>query len=502
MKLLNATQIKEWDQYTIRHEPISSIDLMERASLAFVHWYVSIFNDTNIPVDIFCGNGNNGGDGLAIARMLRDRSYKVSVHILQFANMDSKDFDINLLKIKSYSDITLTFIHDKLPKIQPTSIIVDALMGTGANKPISGWLLKTVEEINHLKNKVVSVDMPSGLPSEGKAIGPAIRADYIFTFQLPKLSFFMQENDSFCPSWVVGDIGLNAGFLESADSDYILAEKNLIKSIYKPRKKFQHKGNFGHALIIAGSEGKIGAAILSTKACLKSGVGLVTSLIPENARMVMHQTVPEAMILPFTFQEFVAKYDKTQSHHLGIGPGLGTSEEMVKALTMLIQNISKPLVIDADALNIIAASPILLTYLPPNTILTPHLKEFERLFGKTDNETHRITLAINSAKKYNIIIILKGAYTRTITPHGKVYINTTGNPGMATAGSGDVLTGIITSLLAQSYLPEHAAIFGVYLHGLAGDKALMNETHESLIASDIIQHLGGAFKEIQGWEPN
>lgn len=496
MKLLSSTQIKEWDQYTIQNEPISSIDLMERASQTFVHWFISIYKDTNTPVDIFCGNGNNGGDGLAIARLLRDRFYVVSVHVLKFAKHDSLDFEINLKRVKLQSEIKLHFINEVIPQVPESSIIIDSLMGIGINKPVNGELKDLIKAINQLPNKKISVDIPSGLPSEGSAIGETICPDFIYTFQLPKISFFMQDNYAYCPSWVVGDIHLNPIFLSNVVTNCYLMDHNLIRSLYKIRQKFQHKGSFGHAMIIAGSKGKIGAAILATKACLRSGGGLVTVCIPEIGVEIIHETIPEAMVLSTGFQCLNSCPEHLDDYTLGIGPGLGMDHKTIKALSNILYSTSKPIVIDADALNIIANQPTLLDILPKNSILTPHPREFERLFGKTNTESQRLAFAKAKAKKYQIFIILKGAQTRIFTPDGIEYINTTGNPGMATAGSGDVLTGILTGLLSQKYTPLNAAILGVYLHGLAADLALEVQSQESLLATDIISYLGKAYKTI------
>lgn len=496
MMLLSANQIKAWDAFTTQHELISSIDLMERASLTFVNWYTDVFNNTNVPVDIFCGNGNNGGDGLAIARLLRDRFYIVSVHILRFANQDSIDFAINLSRLMLCGDVPINFIHDQCPPINPFAIIIDALLGTGVNKPAEGKIATVIQYINARPNTKISVDMPSGLPAEGMAIGPTLTPDYIFTFQLPKQSFFLQENQPFCKSWIVGDIGLHPGFLSTVQTDKMLSETTLIKEIYKPRSKYSHKGNFGHALILAGSIGKIGAAILATKACLRTGTGLVTACVPPTGAQAIHLAIPEAMVMNVDLLQTQDLPQLLKGHTLGIGAGLGTDDTTIQKVTTIIQQASTPMVIDADALNIISLNPSLLTELPKKSILTPHPKEFERLFGKTHTETERFQLAKDKAMQHQVIIVLKGAHTRIFTPDGLEYINSTGNPGMATAGSGDVLTGIITGLLALGYGPEEAAILGVYIHGLAGDLALRDQSVESLIATDIIEHLGAAYKQI------
>jgi ADP-dependent NAD(P)H-hydrate dehydratase / NAD(P)H-hydrate epimerase len=496
LKLLTASQIRAWDKFTIKNEPILSIDLMERASLCFVDWYVGMYKNTGISVHIFCGNGNNGGDGLAIARLLRDRLYEVAVYITRFAAEDSLDFDINLTRLQKYGDVKIQYQSDTLPEIEAKGIIIDALLGSGVNKPVSGKLRDIICHINDLPNEKISVDMPSGLPSEGIAIGTTFIPDIIFTLQVPKQSFFLQENELYCRSWVVGDIRLHPDFLRETISEVDLIDHDLARKMYKKRSKFQHKGHFGHAMIIAGSEGKIGAAILAAKACLRTGAGLVTACVPDIGCDIIHIIVPEVMVMP-TGRNVLANLQVDFSQYtIGIGPGLGLSENTIDAFTLILKDIQQPMVLDADAINIISLHPELLSLLPVGTILTPHPKEFSRLFGHVISETDRLELAKEMAIRHKIILVLKGAYTRVFTPSGHEFINHTGNPGMATGGSGDVLTGIVTGLLAQKYSPVDSAVLGVFLHGLAGDFALENESVESLIASDIIINLGKAFKTL------
>lgn len=496
MKLLSANQIRAWDQFTIQSEQISSIDLMERASRSFVDWYLSIYKDTNIPVHIFCGNGNNGGDGLAIARLLTDKLYKVKVHIVNFVAVNTLDFNKNLDRLKDYSHVKITCQEDILPAIHSSSIIIDALLGTGTNKPVTGKLEHIIQYINSLPNKTISIDVPSGLPADGMAIGTTVMPDVIFTFQIPKKSFFLEVNEAYCKSWVLGDIHLHPDYLTKDLSDVDLSDVDLVSEMYKKRKKYQHKGDFGHAMIIAGSKGKMGAAILATMACLRSGAGLVTACLPEIGRDVMQTSFPEAMINIIGKEHLITMPADVGNFTIGIGPGLGLNEETIQAFKLILLSVKKPLVFDADAINILAMEPELLEFLPVNSILTPHPKEFSRLFGTTESEMERLSLAKNMAVRYQIIIVLKGAHTRIFTPSGHEFINNTGNPGMATAGSGDVLTGIITGLVAQNYIPENAAVLGVFIHGLAGDMALKYESVESLIASDIINNLGKAFKTL------
>ncbi len=497
MKLITGSDFKDWDQFTIKNEPITSIKLMERAADAFVDSFISYTSLKAKFVDIICGKGNNGGDGLAIARMLRDDFLEVRVHILDFMEESSKDFKTNLARLQKLGDVPIQFYTDTMPEIHRKSMIIDAILGTGVNKPVNGMLATWIDHINGLPNKVVSVDVPSGLPTDDVCLGTAIKCDLVITFQLPKLSFFLKENARFFDAWDVADIGLTKGFISSVATNYNLIDRQMLKKIYKRRHKNTHKGDYGHALIVAGSEGKIGAAILSTLGCLRSGAGLVTTCVPECGREIIHETIPEAMVLSKGFTCLNGTINDINNYTIGIGPGIGTDEKTIFSLKSLLNSVEKPLVIDADGLNILALNPALSEQLPKGSILTPHYKEFQRLFGTVDSEKDMIDRAVEISVNKGWIIVLKGAFSRIILPNGKQYINTTGNPGMATAGSGDVLTGIITGLLAQGMKPHHAAIYGVYVHGLAGDLALNEQSVESLIAGDIIRHLGKAFNKIK-----
>lgn len=495
MKLFTGKHIKEWDQFTIAHEPVSSLALMERAANVFVDWFDNSGLGVGKHIYILCGNGNNGGDGLAIGRLLQEKGYSIRIHILRLAKKDSDDFDINLAKCLALEKIQPEFIHDKLPEWGQGNILIDALLGTGVSKKVEGLAAKIIHSVNESQNYVVSVDMPSGLPAEGIADGPVVCADVVFTFMQPKLSFFLAENECFIKKWVVGDIGLHRDYQAQTYAGIELVDREMVSSLYKKRSTFGHKGSYGHVLICGGHHGKTGAAILSAHAALRSGAGLVTACVPEGLQLVMHATVPEVMVThPDQLLHTVAEKPGLQAFSaIGIGPGMGTRHEQAEVLRHIITSATAPLVIDADALNIISEHPEWLILLSENTILTPHPGEFRRLFGPCANSVEMFEKQRIAAQQYKIVIVLKGAYTRIATPEGKIYINSTGNPGMATAGSGDVLTGIIAALLGQGYTPERAAILGVYLHGRAGDLSLSEQSHESLCASDIIANLGRAF---------
>ncbi|HMR89501.1 MAG TPA: NAD(P)H-hydrate dehydratase [Saprospiraceae bacterium] len=496
MKLFTASQIKRWDSFTIKCEPISSLHLMDRAALSFTDWFCSDPTHFNHPITIICGNGNNGGDGLAIAMLLRYKFFTVNVLVKRIAQEDSPDFAQNLKSLVRLGDVNIQFIEDEMLTIQPNSIIIDALLGVGLNRPLGKELGDIIEKINLSEHeKIISVDLPSGLPAEGIGQGYIIKADEVFTFQVPKLSFFNKENTLFIERFVVGDIGLHEEFLAIEPSPFTYVDKVFIQSLYKKRSDFQHKGDFGHALIVAGQKGSLGAAVLSCKAALKVGAGLVTAAVPDIGLDVLQISLPEAMVISsgdinFT-KELVFGENKFT---IGCGPGLGQEANTTTALRNLLTTQQKPLVLDADALNIISKDKTLWDIIPRSSILTPHPKEFSRLFGLSNNSQEMFDIQKEMAIRYQVIFVLKGAFTRVCTPNGDVYINSTGNSGMATGGSGDVLTGMITGLLAQQYLPHEAAVFGVYLHGLAGDLALIKQSKESLIASDIIDYIGAAYK--------
>lgn len=497
MKILTSQQIKQADEFTIKNEPVSSIDLMERAASKCVEWLKNKYITVQ-PFAIFCGVGNNGGDGLVIARLLAENKYHVKVFVVEFSKSYSPDFIINLEKLKK-TNIELVALseNDFHFKTAPDSIIIDAIFGSGLNKPIEGFVAKIVHQMN--SHKIVSIDIPSGLFCENNQnnnLKNVVTAKYTLTFQQPKLAMMFPQNDTFCGECFILPIGLHPDFFKTVETPYFYTTKNEVKSIVLPRKKYAHKGNFGHALLMVGSYGKMGAAILSSKACLRAGVGLLTVHVPKEGVQIIQTAVPEAICSTSDEEKFIANVPVLDNYDaIGVGSGIGMEKQTQNALKLLIQHVDFPIVFDADALNILSENKTWLAFLPNLSILTPHPKEFERLVGKWSNDEERLKLQIDFSAKNDVIVVLKGAYTSISTPLGKVYFNSSGNPGMATAGSGDVLTGIITSLLAQGYLPENAAILGVYLHGVAGDLAKEQVGEASMIASDIIDQLPNAY----GW---
>lgn len=492
MKIFSAAQIRQWDAYTIANEPISSVDLMERAASACCRWITDHFSGKNIYT-IFCGTGNNGGDGLAIARMLLQAGNNISVHILE-SQHQSEDFKINLQRLQSLVSQLHLITEDNLLSIQKDAIIIDALFGTGLNRPPEHLAARLISCINQTNNIIISVDIPSGLFADtGSGSNAIIRATHTLSFQVSKPAFFLEENLLFTGDIHLLDIGLHAQFYKETPTDYNTIDPKKIESIFKPRNRFSHKYNFGHALLYAGSKDMMGAAILSAKACLRSGAGLVTVYTADATQAVIQSSFPEA--ITSTEKDFEILSLKKSA--IGFGPGIGLSEENTTLLSTIISSYAGQLVIDATGLQIVAALTHLLQQRNSNpAILTPHKGEFERLFGKTANDFECINLATEKAAELNCYIILKGHHTLIVCPDGRKFFNTTGNAGMATAGSGDVLTGMLTGLLAQGYAAKDACLLAVYLHGTAGDIAAEKMSQEAMLAGDIIDCIGDAYKKI------
>jgi hydroxyethylthiazole kinase-like uncharacterized protein yjeF len=475
LPLLTAQQIREADTHTIANEPISSLNLMERASRAFVGWFINHFPDKSLTIAVYCGTGNNGGDGLAIARMLYGHKYfNIAVKLARYSERSTADFDANLDRVKHMGlDLRELKPGAAFPP-ENAAIIIDALLGSGLNKPLSGDYKKLADYINELKKTVVAFDVPTGFLTDGEMDIDAtvIKADLVITFQQPKINFLLPESAPHIKCWEVVNIGLDEGFIQSLQSPYQFIEEKDIKKILKPRRHFSNKGTYGHALIIAGQPQTMGAALLSSAGCAYAGAGLTTACVPESGLTALNTYQPEIMAVVRQGDELPdIKWEQFTT--IGIGPGLGKDKGALKLLAGLLDNYKDPIVIDADALNLLASNPELWKKVPAGSILTPHMKEFDRLFGKHDNWWQRVQSSIAMAKKHQIHIVLKNDYTLVATPEGVVYFNSTSNPAMATGGMGDVLTGIITSLVAQKYTPYEACIVGVYIHGKAGDELAM-----------------------------
>ncbi len=530
MKILPVEKIREADAFTIENEPVDSIDLMERAASKVYDWFMKRCKTKEVSVKIFCGIGNNGGDGLALARMLFLTGIIPQVFVVRFSDKMSLDCEMNFNRLKEETETPMydIFSEDDFPLINEKDIVVDAIFGSGLNRNIEGFAAELIKHLNDNNAIRIAIDIPSGLlacgghqvnkttsqqvetqslrdtESQSQSQSPIansqqpkfnsqpsiFKADYTLSFQFPKLAFMFHENDAFVGRWEVLDIGLHKDFIDNVETLNFYTTEDMAMPILRKRTKFSHKGTYGHALLVAGSTGKTGAALLAAEACLRTGVGLLTAHLPKDALLPMQIYLPEAM----------TSIDKSETHcteiddiipytAIGVGPGIGKNVETATLLKKIIQEAMQPLVLDADALNIISENPTWLSFLPDNTIFTPHPKEFERLFGKTNNSYERLELQRKMSVTHNIIIVLKGAHTAITFPNGTCFFNSTGNPGMATAGSGDVLTGMILSLLAQRYTPQEAALLGVYLHGKAGDEAAKEIGENSMIARDIIGNL-------------
>ena len=500
-KILTNDQIRHIDLLTIEKEGIESEVLMERAGRACFEKLSEVLLEDFENIIVFAGVGNNGGDALVVARYLHVAGFKVRAYVLGTIDQLSPDCRLNLTRLKERGgDLRHVLELHEWPQITLDALVIDGIFGSGLNRPVEGFLSDCITRINDIQITVISIDIPSGMfPSQSPKAGMAIvRATQTIAFETPKLVFFMPDCSEFVGEWVLVDTGLDQQFIDEAECiNYSVNTIDSNIALSFSRKKFDHKGTFGHAMIVAGSRGKMGAAVLATKAALSSGCGLTTAMTPKCGEQILQISAPEAMcLMDSEFDHVTCLPSLIGIDALGIGPGLGQNEPTVKMLESLLKASEIPMVIDADALNIMASIPNGIKLVKRNSILTPNVKEFECLFGTSKSDLDRIELLRSQAKDHGIYIILKGAHSALATPSGEIYFNNTGNPGMATGGSGDVLTGIITGLLAQSKNPFHSALVGMYIHGLAGDIAAERDGQSGLLASDIIDHIGLASNEI------
>lgn len=495
LKILSAQQQKELDAYTIAHEPVASIDLMERACRAFCSWFTVKFDETH-SIGVVCGTGNNGGDGLGIARMLLEYGYRVKVWIVKGGIKETPDFTTNLRRLSG--KVNIIEITDGTAQIQfeGCDVLVDALFGSGLNRPVEGIYAEAIRAINNAPGVRVAVDIPSGLMADVPSAGEVVKASFTVTFQLPKLAFLMPQNFAYVGEWSVVDIGLSKKFIEQARTKYYLLTRTGVGKLIKPRSKFDHKGRYGHALLVAGSKGKAGAAVLAALGALRSGAGLLTVHVPGSAYTILQTAVPEAMTEVDQDADVFSVPPATEPYNvIGAGPGLGMDAKTVRALEALLAKARTPFVLDADALNIISANPHLLQAIPKGSVLTPHPGEFRRLVGGWQNDFDRLERQVELASRLQLVVVVKGAHSAIALPDGTVWFNNTGNPGMAKGGSGDALTGIITGLMARGYAAADAARVGCWVHGLAGDLALHEKGLESLITRDLLEKLPEAFRQ-------
>lgn len=502
MKIFSKEQIYEGDRLTTERQNISSTDLMERAGTQIFNWIHSRMQGAQVPVHVFCGIGNNGGDGLVLARHLITHGYNVVTYIVNCSDKRSKDFLINYDRIKDTTKnwpIMLSCGADFSEiVIDEKDIIVDAVFGIGLNRLPNDWVQELFQRWRASKAFTLAVDIPSGLYSD-KAVedkDAVVHANYTLSFQSPKLVFFLPETAKYTIQWEALDIGIDRDYLIQTETEVELISKFEVLPLYKPRQKFAHKGDFGHVLILGGSYGKIGAVNLASRAALSSGAGLVTAYIPKCGYNSMQAALPEVMVITDDNENNITQINfDIEPTVIGVGVGIGTTDETAKAFEAFLKKNKLPLVIDADGLNLLSKKKTILKLLPEQTVLTPHPKELERLIGKWSDDFDKLKKVKAFSKKYKVIVLIKGANSITVY-NDKLYVNTTGNPGMATAGSGDVLTGVIAGLIAQGYEPLAATIFGVYLHGKSADISLEDYGYQSLIASHIIDTMGEAYIDL------
>ncbi|WP_420577295.1 NAD(P)H-hydrate dehydratase [Ekhidna sp.] len=489
IKILTSEQIRATDQYTIKNEPVCSLDLMERASNAFVMKFLEV-NREKRPVKIFCGVGNNGGDGLAIGRLLKEKGWEVYLYVVGKTQKGSDDFKANLNRSELYAILSDS---KDFPTINESDIVIDGLFGSGLSRPIEGFYKEVVEYLNDKKCLKFSIDIASGLYADQPLPSDAIafRPDYTFSFQVPKLSFFLPEYYPYVGEWQVIDIGLDQSFIQKQETSFYQTELKDIASLFPTRQKFTHKNEVGRLMVVAGSKGKMGAAVLSTEAAFRSGAGLVNVCAPKCGVDILQISVPEAMVIDGKGVNDI-QVIPTSDDTVILGPGLGTSKKTLEAFENFLRSTKKPMVIDADGLNLLAKKKSLLKQVPKDSILTPHPGEFQRLVGKWKNDFDKLEQLSGFCQKHEVNMVLKGAYSAICDLNGHIHFNSTGNPALATAGSGDVLTGMIGGFLAQGLAPFDALRLGVYLHGLSGDQAVRELEMPWIQASDIIQFLPNA----------
>lgn len=500
MKIFSKEQIYEGDKQTAKKQNITSTELMERAGIQIFNWLHVRMQGAQVPIHVFCGIGNNGGDGLVVARHLITHGYNVKTYVVNCSDKRTKDFLVNYDRIKETTKKWPDMLNCEAdyPVINVDDIIIDAVFGIGLNRPASDWVKGLFQHFRASRAFTLSIDMPSGLyadkvPNDENGV---VWANHTLSFASPKLVFFLPETAKYTQQWEILDIGLDPEYLYTTETEAELIGKNEMLQIYQPRERFSNKGDFGHSLIIGGSHGKIGAVTLASKAALASGSGLVTALVPKCGYQILQTAFPEAMVIADKDEAMITdiQFD-IEPTVVGIGMGLGANEKTVSALSTFLKKNKVPLVIDADAINILAQNDSMLKLLPKNTILTPHPKELERLLGKWKDDFDKLSRAKAFCKEHEVILVIKGF--NTITVHqDKLYVNSSGNPGLATAGTGDVLTGIITGLLSQGYDALVAAVFGVYLHGRSADIAVEDYGYQSLIASHVIDYLGKSYIDL------
>ncbi len=492
LKLLTAAQTREADNFTIKNEPIQPAELMERAASAFTRIFVDKFPDRKKSILIFCGKGNNGGDGLVISRLLFDEGYhQIQTFIADFSEESSQDFDLNLERLQE-KDASIFYLKQATDiEFLEADFLIDALLGSGLNKALEGEWRSLIKKINQFPGYKIAVDIPTGMPCEGELFDDVIvKSDFTITFQRPKLNFLLPISSTYIKEWKVANIGLDENFIQSTSSSFYWLWKGGVQRFIKARQPFEHKGLLGHALIVAGSDDTMGAALIAAEACVKCGAGLTTAMIPHSGLQSLNTRLPEAM---FTQREQYETLDWEKYKTIGIGPGLGTGDESLSLLKSVLKNFKKPMVIDADAINLFGENKELIKLVPENSVFTPHMKEFDRLFGTHDSWWKRIETALKKSVELKVYIVLKNRYTMIFTPEGVCYFNSSGSPAMASGGMGDALTGMITSMLSQGYPVERAVQLAVFTHGLVGEQ--LAQKMYVVPASVLIKQLPYALRE-------
>lgn len=499
MKILTAAQLAEADKITLEKQDISSEELMERAGTLVFNEIHKRLQGAPIPIKIFCGIGNNGGDGLVVARHLIQHGYQVRTFVVNYSDKRSEDFLSNYEKLKEITNDWPELIKSEkgFPEIHTGDFVIDALFGIGLNRAVEGWPAKLIDLINGSQAFVLSIDMPSGLaPDQVFANGAVIQAGYTLSFQSPKLSFYLPDTMDYVGDLQVIDLALDREYLGNVNSNMFLIGKEEAQSLYKSRKTNSHKGDYGRIVIIGGSYGKIGSVILASKAAMRSGTGLCTVYIPECGYSSLQTSNPEVMVLTDANSKMITNLPSDfDADVCCFGMGAGTNDATVKAFGEFLQTLKKPIVVDADGINIISNNKTFLKHLPENSVITPHPGELRRLIGEWKDDFDKIEKVQDLSREFNLIVVIKGAHTFVVNKE-EIYINSTGNPGMATAGSGDVLSGVITSFIGQKYGSLAATILAVYLHGASGTIASDKLGYESLLASDIAEHIGRAVQDL------
>lgn len=502
MKIFSNEEIQYIESYTIENEGVSSMELINRVARGVVSEIRNRWN-SDTPTVIFAGPGNNGADALAVGVKLIENGFDPEIYLFNIGGRNlSEDCRLIRDRMKEIPELNFTEVTQNfsMPQLTPQHLVIDGLFGSGLTSPLEGGFRMLVQRINESGASVVSIDIPSGLMAdnnEGQIFRDIIHADLTLAIQTPKHSFFCPDTAELVGEWKALNIGLSKAAMKNVSPDNYLVEEIDARRHLQKRNPFCSKADFGSIAIVAGCYGMMGAALLATQGALRSGVGKITAISPRCGFNIIQQGAPEAMFQADHHDIIITNVVlKNEYTAVAIGPGLGTHEMTVDAVERFIASAKRPVVVDADALNCIAKRPSILYNLPLLSILTPHAGEFDRLFGAQKSHESRIAKAREVAQTYNIFIVLKGRFTSIIRPDGKVFINSSGSPAMATAGSGDVLTGILAGMLGQGYRPEIAAMLGVYIHGLAGEIAEKQNGIYGATAGDIARNVGLAIQRI------